>query len=215
MRTNRTRWSLRKNGLESKQEMTAVAEPFRRATSDDATDLAELVNIAGNGLALYLWSKLVQPGQSGWDVGRERAGRGVGGFAYSNTVIRENSGKTAACLIGYPLGASPEPPADDTLPILQPLLELETKVPNTWYVNVLATYPEFRGNGLGSELLGIAERLADETDCSGLSLIVADANTSARRLYERHGYVERASRAMVKEDWTGAGQKWVLLVKDS
>ncbi len=46
-----------------------------------------------------------------------------------------------------------------------------------------------------------------------MSLIVSDANTGARRLYERQGYVEQDSKPMVKEGWQNPGQNWVLLVK--
>lgn len=193
---------------------TRLSTPFRCATHDDASAMAELVNIAGDGLPLYLWAKKALPGQSAWDVGRERASRGMGGFAYRNTVVREESGKTTACLIGYPLRGSPELSAEDVPAMLVPLLELERLVPNSWFINVLATYPEYRGNGFGSELLRIAETLASDSECAGMSLIMSDANAGARRLYERHGYGAHATRPIVKEEWTHAGQNWVLMVKD-
>jgi ribosomal protein S18 acetylase RimI-like enzyme len=94
-----------------------------------------------------------------------------------------------------------------------PLQELENLAPATWYVNVLATYPEHRGKGHGSRLLALAERIAAEAGAVGLSIIVSDANEGARRLYERSGYGEIASRPMVKEDWENRGANWVLLVK--
>ena len=49
--------------------------PFRRAAIEDAPILAELVNYAGDGLPLHLWSKMAAPGESAWDVGRRRAAR--------------------------------------------------------------------------------------------------------------------------------------------
>ena len=36
-----------------------------------------------------------------------------------------------------------------------PLQELENLAPGTWYVNVLAVHPPFRGLGLGTKLLGL------------------------------------------------------------
>lgn len=176
--------------------------------------MAKLVNIAGDGLPLYLWAKSALPGQSAWDVGRERAKRGMGGFAYRNTVIREQSGETTACLIGYPLRGSPELSAEDVPTMLVPLFELERLVPNSWFINVLATYPQHRGKGIGTELLRIAETLASDSQCVGMSLIMSDANAGARRLYERHGYREHTTRPIVKEDWTHSGKNWVLMVKD-
>jgi ribosomal protein S18 acetylase RimI-like enzyme len=99
-------------------------------------------------------------------------------------------------------------------PIFVPLQELENLAPRTWYVNVLATYPEYRGKGYGTRLLGVADRLAAAAGSAGLSIIVADANARAQRLYERCGYHERARRAMVMERWQNPGESWVLLIKD-
>ena len=78
---------------------------------------------------------------------------------------------------------------------------------------MLATYPQYRGRGYGAELLSIAEDIARDTSKRGLSIIVADANVGARRLYERCGYRELARRAMVKAQWDHPGTDWVLLVK--
>jgi ribosomal protein S18 acetylase RimI-like enzyme len=80
-------------------------------------------------------------------------------------------------------------------------------------VNVLATYAAYRGRGYGTRLLGIADQLAAATGRTGLSIIVADANAGARRLYERCGYAEAAERPMIKEGWESPGENWVLLIK--
>lgn len=195
--------------------MIELTPPFRHASVEDASGMAELVNIAGEGLPLYLWTKLAGPGESPWDVGRQRAMRDSGSFSHRNTVVREVDGKVGACLIGYPLPDTPEPVDLDEMPAMfVPLQELENMAPATWYVNVLAAYPQHRGKGYGTELLSVAERLAADTERRGLSIIVSDANTGARRLYERCGYVESATRPMVKEDWENAGKDWVLLLKD-
>jgi len=176
--------------------------------------MAELVNIAGDGLPVYQWGKLAQPGQSGWDVGRERARLGLGGFAYHNTLVREAADKVAACLIGYPLDAAPDLSNTETLPALVPLTELQDMVPGSWYVNTLATFPEHQGKGFGTELLRMAETLARDGQSGRMSLIASDTNTRGRRLYERHGFAEYATRPMVKEDWDHSGKNWVLLVKE-
>jgi ribosomal protein S18 acetylase RimI-like enzyme len=153
------------------------------------------------------------PGGDPWAVGRERAGRESGSFSYRNAVVVEQDGRIAAGLIGYPLADRPEPIPPDMPAMFVPLQELENLAPATWYVNVLAAYPDARGKGLGGALLDVAERIAGDLQLGGLSIIVADANTGARRLYERCGYREIARRAMVKEDWINHGTDWVLLVK--
>jgi ribosomal protein S18 acetylase RimI-like enzyme len=194
-------------------KMIELQASFRPATPGDAPALAELVNLAGEGLPLYLWSRMAEAGESAWDVGRRRALRETGSFSYRNAVVAEIDGRVIASLIGYPLPDRPEP-IDRRMPAMfVPLQELENLAPGTWYVNVLATFEEYRGRGHGTRLLGIAERLAVAAGRSGLSIIVADANAGARRLYERCGYAEVATRAMVKEAWNNPGEDWVLLVR--
>jgi hypothetical protein len=89
--------------------MTHLEPPFRPARLDDAPLLAELVNYAGEGLPLYLWSKLAEPGESAWDVGRRRAAREEGSFSYRNATMIEHEGQTAGCLIGYEIPDQPVP----------------------------------------------------------------------------------------------------------
>jgi ribosomal protein S18 acetylase RimI-like enzyme len=194
--------------------MIDLEPPFRRATPEDAAAMAELVNFAGENLPSYLWSKMAAPGQSAWEFGRLRAQREEGAFSYRNTVIAEaEDGRAAGCLIGYPLPQRPEPIPPDLPAMFVPLQELETLAPGTWYVNVLALYPEFRGRGWGTRLLSIADRIAADLGAKGLSIIVSDGNSGARRLYERCGYRQTATRPMVKEDWQSSGTDWVLMVK--
>ncbi len=194
--------------------MISLNPPFRAATPEDAAALAELINFAGEGLPVYLWEKMAEPGETVWDVGRRRARREEGGFSYRNAVVVEQEGAVVASLIGYALPDAPEPIDYDEMPAMfVPVQELENLAPGTWYVNVLAAYPEQRGKGHGTALLGQAERIAAAAGKSGLSIIVADANAGARRLYERCGYRETASRPMVKEDWQNPSANWVLLVK--
>ena len=190
--------------------------PFRRATPDDAHALAELIDMAGEGLPSYLWARMAEPGEGVWDVGRRRARREEGSFSYRNAVVVEADGRVVACLIGYPLPDQPEPIDHGSMPAMfVPLQELENTAPGTWYVNVLATYPEHRGRGHGTALLRLAEELATRSGSKGLSIIVSDANGAARRLYERCGYGVAAERAMVKDGWANAGVSWVLLLKPS
>lgn len=193
--------------------MIKLEPPFRLATIDDAPVLAELVNYAGEGLPLYLWSTLAEPGEDAWDVGRRRAAREDGSFSYRNAAIIEYDGHCAGCLIGYVIPDNPEPIADDMPAMFVPLQELENLVPGTWYVNVLAVRPQYRGRNRGTQLLDLAEKTARSLGKRGLSVIVSDANTGARRLYKRCGYSETATRPMIKEGWKNDGEYWLLLAK--
>jgi ribosomal protein S18 acetylase RimI-like enzyme len=193
--------------------MTTLDPPLRSALIEDAPALAELVNYAGEGLPLHLWSKMAAPAESPWDVGRRRAARPEGSFSYRNATIIEHRGECAGCLIGYALPDQPEPIGDDMPAMFVPLQQLENLAPGTWYLNVLAVRPQFRGLGLGTRLLAFADQTGRALHKRGMSVIVSDANLGARRLYQRCGYREAAARAMVKEDWRNDGLNWVLLTK--
>jgi len=190
--------------------MIDLQPPLRRATATDAPALADFINYAGEGMPLHIWTQMATGGQDPWAIGRTRmAVRADAGKCF---VVDEGAGAVAA-LIGYVTPLDPEVIAADEEPMFVPLIELENLAPSTWYVNVLAAYPENRGKGLGARLLALAEEIARGLDVTAMSIIVASGNTGARRLYERTGYVETARRPVVKGDWDCDSDEWVLLVK--
>jgi ribosomal protein S18 acetylase RimI-like enzyme len=187
---------------------------FRPATKADAASLAVLVDIAGEGLPAHLWSTLKSPGQSILELGRERAQREEGGFSYRNAVVAEVGGEIAAALIGYrlddpydlgDLGEVPE--------VVRPLVKLESHAPGSWYVNVLTTFPEFRRQGIGLKLLDQAEAKALETAAPTLSVIVADWNEPAKRLYARAGYEAEAREPVFRFPGCPQAGHWLLMVR--
>ena len=188
---------------------------FRPATRADAAALAVLVDIAGEGMPAYMWSTLAAPGQSLLELGRERAGRDSGGgFSWKNAVVAEVDGEVAASLVGYRL----DDPYDldglaEIPPVVQPLVKLEARAPGSWYVNVLATFPEFRGLGIATTLLEIAESNASDAEASALSVIVASWNEAAERLYRRAGYEAVATEPAIPFPGCPYTGDWVLMVK--
>lgn len=185
---------------------------IRRAAATDAAVLTELVHIASEGFAEVFWRQQAAPGQDPWEVGRHRQLQKLEQGETEIWVV-ENGVAVVAGLTGYPIGPQPEQPGPDMPPMVRPLIELEALAANTWYVNVLATLPEHRNLGLGSELLQLAEHRAHAFRLKRLSIIVSNGNDGARRLYERHGYAEEARRPMVKDGWQNDGSEWVLLTR--
>ncbi len=192
----------------------SIAPSFRPASKADAAALAALVDIAGEGMPAYMWSTLAAPGQSLLEFGRERAQRDAGGFSWRNAVVAEIGGEIAGGLVGYrlddpyDLGALAGIP-----PIVQPLVKLEARAPGSWYVNVLATFPEFRGRGIGAKLLEIAESKGDEVGAPALSVIVGSWNETAARLYRRAGYAAGAKEPAIPFPGSRHKGDWVLMVK--
>ena len=189
---------------------------IRPALRSDAGDLARFVNMAGEGLPLHLWSKLATDNEDPWEIGRRRALREAGGFSFRNAVVVEVAGRSVGCMIGYRL--ADEAAAIDYAalpPMFAPLEELEAMAAGTWYVNVLAVEPETRGRGIGATLLALAEMKAKETGAAGTSIIVADGNETAMRLYMRSGFKKVVTRPIVKEDWESGSKEWILLTRMS
>jgi len=187
---------------------------MRLATAADGVALAELVNFAGEGLPLHLWRTLAGPDGDPWAVG---AARQAAQAEKGNVVVVVEGPSVVAAMTGYPLGRELQdiPLGDELPPLVRPIIELERMVPGTWYLNVLATYPRARGRGLGSRLVEVAEACAAAEGLGGVSIIVADGNVGARRLYERLGYREIARAPMVKEDWDNPSEEWILLLKET
>lgn len=190
--------------------MILLDPPLRLAGASDAAQLAELVNFAGDGLPLHLWTGLALDGQDPWEIGRARQAEKA---EEGKVVVVDYGGGAVASLTGYTVGPNPVP-MDESFPALfRPLQELENRVPNSWYVNVLACYPEYRGRGLGRRLLELAEEIARSEGLALMSVIVADNNLRARRLYERIGYAQLAIALCITEGWVTRTTSWVLLTK--
>ncbi|MDJ0932411.1 GNAT family N-acetyltransferase [Breoghania sp.] len=169
-----------------------------------------MVSFAESGLPELLWSSMAEEGQDPWEIGRTRQAART---EDSDIVVIDEGTGTVAEMAGYVIDSIPLP-TDDMPALFVPLQELENLAPESWYVNVLSVYPDHRGKGHGTRLLEIAERIAREERLTRSSIIVADDNVGARRLYERCGYSKIAARQAVREGWKTDTKQWILLIKD-
>ena len=96
---------------------------------------------------------------------------------------------------------------------MRPLVRLEARAPGSWYVNVLATFPEFRRRGIGVRLLAIAEEKAREQRARSLSVIVGSWNEPAARLYTSAGYAGLAREPANLFPGCPHQGDWVLMVR--
>ena len=192
-------------------EATATRpEPaIRPATPADAADMARLVDLASEGMVRRFWAEMAESGEDVFAVGARRAARDEGAFSWRNGWIAELGATVAGLLVGYRIGDAPEP-VDAAPAMVRGLVELENAALGSWYVNVLATYAPHRGRGVGTALLRQAARLAEGT---AMSLIVADGNATARRLYEGFGFVEAKRRPIVHDGWASDNREWVLMLR--
>ena len=62
------------------------------------------------------------------------------------------------------------------------------------YVHNVAVRPEYRRQGVASQLLDVFRRFGEGQGLAFLTLEVRDSNQAARALYARHGFVEAGRR---------------------
>ena len=187
---------------------------LRKAKIEDAPALAELMNLAGEGIPAYLWGQMADPDEDIMAFGARRVARTEGGFSYTNAYVATAGDAIAGMLLAYPLPDPYETGLLDDIPaVVRPLVELESRVPGAWYVNAVATASVYRGKGIGHHLMKFAEQLADEANTRSVTLIVAEENIPAVKLYRKLGYNVVERRGIV--DYPGCSHTgdWILMQK--
>lgn len=162
---------------------------IRKARKDDVHAVAQLALIAGEGIPAWFWAVSAEPGEAIENVGAKRLLSETENFSYRNVHVAVADGSIAGMILAYRL---PEPEdaenLDDLPEFIRPLVELEQCVPGSFYINMIATFPEFRNRSIGTRLMGIVDGLAQEAGCTLSSIEVFDQNRGAMRLYQRLGY---------------------------
>ena len=170
--------------------------------------------MAGEGIPAYFWEQSKRPGQDVLDVGAEKAASEAENFSYRNMHLAVIDGKIAGMLLAYRLPDQEDAEGLEELPtFIRPLIELEQCVPGSFYINMLATYPEHRNKGVGRALMGIVDDLASTAGCTRLSIEVFEQNHGALRLYQRLGYTVVEKRSVIPHPCHPYTGDLVLLTK--
>jgi len=120
--------------------------------------------------------------------------------------------EVAACLIGgLPEDLFDVSRLDEKADVFRPVVRLAAQAAGTWYIDVIASFAEFRGYGLGSKLLTVAASKAEETGAVGNSLVVGSWNAGAERLYRRCGFVPVAREPAILPDTYPQSGDWILM----
>jgi len=189
----------------------------RTALKSDAAEIALLVNIAVHGNMSIGWahSDAAEGTNDPLEVGRMEMLDESTIFNWRSAFMAEADGEIAGMLLGYRKGDEREALPDDLWAPLVPIEELEAEANGLWFISMVGVHKSWRGQGVGSVLLDHAERLSAETKARGQALIVGDANSGAKKLYESRGFSVQAKRPMVP--FPGAKQEgtdWLLMVKE-
>lgn len=193
-----------------------ISPTFRPATQDDSSHLAILLDAASRRLVSWLWSRMAAPGQSWFEVGRERIRTNKSGDShYSNWQIAEADGRILGGLNTYKI-ADPYDAGDlSGVPeVLHSIIELEALAAGAHFIQVASVFPEFRGKGVGAALLAKAEAIARAAGSTRLALLVESFNDGALRLYLRSGFVVQARRPLKPTPLSDESGDFILLVKE-
>ena len=182
---------------------------FRAAKKEDCRAIAELYSISSDGVADYIWTKLAEDGENIYDVGQRRYENEDSAFSYKNCIIVEKDKKIIGMLVAFPMICDGSV-SDD--PVLAPYSRLEAD--NSFYICGVALLPEYRGLGVGTELMQLAEQQAKIRKFNTLSLVVFEENTGALRLYEKLGYKEVQREKIVPHPLIHYTGDAVLMIKN-
>lgn len=164
---------------------------YRPALKSDSAIIARLASIASDGVADYAWTQLANPGEDIFGVAQERYEREGTQISYQNCTIATANSNLVGMLLAWPEIAEADA-EKETDPVLAPFVNLRED--ESYYIDCIAVFEDYRGQGIGSELMHLAEQQADDKEFGKISLIVFEDNIRAKRLYERIGYGE-VSRA--------------------
>ena len=167
----------------------------RPAKNSDCRTIASLYSISSDGVCDYIWTTMAKPGEDILDVGQRRYEREEGPFSYRNCTVAELNGEIIGMLVAFPMHVDPDATEEVVDPVLTPYSALEED--NSYYICGMALFPPYRGHGVGSSFLALAEMHARARKLAKLSLIVFEQNEGAKRLYLRNGYVEVARHPVV------------------
>jgi ribosomal protein S18 acetylase RimI-like enzyme len=171
------------------------------ASKSDCDAIATLALMAGEGIPAYFWDAARQPDETGLQAGARLASSENDNFSYRNVHLAFKNHHVMGMLLAYRL---PDKDTEDNLmdypEFIRPLIELEHCVPGSFYINMLATFPQYRNQGVGRQLIEKANQLALNAEADLLSLEVFEQNRGALRLYKNTGFEVVEKRAIMKHE---------------
>ena len=158
--------------------------------------------MAGHGLLDVFYRDLI-PGMSTEDIVAQRRMTWPGSWAAAERwrIAVSADGRTLGGLNAFPhdvlSNAQPDPlmgpERRDAAAALGRLEEEQT--PGSFYINMIAVFPERRSGGVGSVLMAEAERLARAAGFGRMTLSTFAADHKLVSFYRRHGFRDRRNRA--------------------
>ncbi len=167
---------------------------IRPARPEDALEAANLIMIVLKDMDLDIFNRL--PEEQVRDLLVQSYMKDeVYRYGFRNALVKEINGSVAGIVFGYPDHLENDIDNAFITVLSENNLSEEFKLftepevfQNEWYIDTLVTSPDFRGQGVASELLIAIADLAKQCDKQVLGLNVDKVNEHAKQIYLRSGF---------------------------
>lgn len=189
----------------------------RSATPVDAPAAAKLLFMTGGSVAEYLFGSDARDGAKAALEGLFEHGRNR--YSHRFARVAEIDGEVAGLVLSYSgktMSRLRLPMFGDLIGVLGvagttrflfrsvPLIGVKEVQADEYFINSLAVSPEFRGRGIGTQLMALAEESAMQAGLARCSLTVDVDKERALGLYEHLGYrIEDTTRIQRLEKLLG------------
>lgn len=182
---------------------------IRAAHSSDAPAIAELMNMAGEGMPMAFWDEVSSPGEAALNTGATRCALDEGVFSWRHSVMAELHGEVAGMILVHDMSDVPNTISEEVHPLFRPLVLLSNLDRSARAVNTLATYPKYRRGGVATALL----KHVEDAKGDDLSLITSDVNGEGQAFCKTFGYAPTANTPIIKGKWATDASAWQLMRK--
>lgn len=110
--------------------------------------------------------------------------------------------------------ARQEKECHDRFAVIDALSELEAAAKGSYYINMIAVFPECRQGGTGRALTGEAERQARHGGFERMALATFEADTGLMSFYRRLGFEIAGTRPITPHPALHHGGNWALMVRE-
>jgi ribosomal protein S18 acetylase RimI-like enzyme len=190
---------------------------IRRATAGDALACAQLLLMASHGMAEAVFRDLI-PGQPTEQIIATRRIEPEGrSSSYTHWWVADGDhSDIAGGINAYALKDNFRPAREELLTeerirILRPMLELDAVATGTFFINVLAVFPEYRHVGLGRRLIALAVQKARQAGTAAVSLTTFEEDSRLVSYYREIGFTTIAARPIQPHECLQAGGNLVLM----
>jgi ribosomal protein S18 acetylase RimI-like enzyme len=185
---------------------------FRMGQEGDALSIAELYNMANNGLSEVWWAKQARKGESWKDafVRDIKMQNSIAHFARS--VIAEANGKVIGLLIAFPQEEIPPAELLAGLPSSElSIIELRRRVEGSLFIAVVAVDENYRNRGIARHFVNMSLHVAQASNLKEVSVIIHESNREWLESFLRRGFKERARENVGDHASYPHDSSWVLV----